>query len=296
MSSIDLGPSLAKRGGRPWLKRLTREPQRGIVVKNERVSLLGPVLVLVERCEVSSSKINPRVSVILASCNGAKFIQAQLDSVLVQLGEEDEVVISDDASTDATLDIVRACGDSRVRLISQPERLGYVRNFERAARAARGAVIFFCDQDDVWLPRKVESSLAALQSAHCVASDAIVVDEHLHVTNNSYFAVRRVWGFSALAILLRPPIVGATMACRRDFLQLLLPFPAHVPHDFWVTFNAALRRKLVVLPEPTILFRRHGSVASLSTAARRRALSAILLERFALLRAMLSAFKWRGGR
>lgn len=258
--------------------------------------MLVRALVLVEPREVSSLKIKPRVSVILASCNGAKFIQAQLDSVLVQLGEEDEVVISDDASTDATLDIVRAYGDRRVRLMLQPERLGYVRNFERAALAASGDVVFFCDQDDVWLPRKVESSLAALQTADCVASDAIVVDEQLHVTNSSYFAVRRIWGFSALAILLRPPIVGATMACRRDFLQPLLPFPARVPHDFWVTFNAALKRKLVVLPEPTILYRRHSSAVSLSAAARRRALSAILLERFALLRAMLNAFRWRSGR
>lgn len=252
-------------------------------------------MVLVAWCAVSATTISPRISVIMATCNGAKYLQAQLDSMLPQLGPDAEIVVSDDASTDATAELVRSYGDSRIRLLSHPQRLGYVRNFERAARAARGAVIFFCDQDDVWLPRKVESSLAALQTADCVASDAIVVDEHLQVTNNSYFAVRRIWGFSPLAILLRPPIVGATMACRSDFLRQLLPFPARVPHDFWVTFNAALKRKLVVLSEPTILYRRHSSAASLSAASRRRALSAILLERFALLLATVKTCKWRGG-
>lgn len=231
----------------------------------------------------------------MATCNGAKYLRAQLDSILPQLGPDDEIVVSDDASTDATLDIVRGYADSRIRLLSHPERLGYVRNFERAVRAARGGVIFFCDQDDVWLPRKVESSLAALQAADCVATDAVVVDEHLQMTNKSYFAVRRSWGFSPLAILLRPPIVGATMACRRDFLQRLLPFPPRVPHDFWVTFNAALKRRLVVLSEPTILYRRHASAASLSAAARRRALSAILIERWALVRAMFRSLAGRSG-
>ena len=222
----------------------------------------------------------------MATFNGAKYLQAQLDSVLAQLGSDDEIVVSDDASTDGTAELVRRYDDPRIRFVSHPERVGYVRNFERAARAARGEVIFFCDQDDVWLPNKVTSSLAALQSAACVASDAIVVDERLQVINRSYFALRGVWGYSALAILLRPPIVGATMACRREFLQGLLPFPARVPHDFWLTFNAALAAKLAILPEPTILYRRHSAVASLSAGTRRRGVGSILMERFALLAAV----------
>lgn len=235
----------------------------------------------------------PRLSVIVASYNGAKYIREQLDSVLPQLQPQDEVVLSDDASTDATVDIVRSYEDPRIRVLAQTERLGYVRNFERAAREAHGDVIFFCDQDDVWLPGKVQSLLTALERCRCAASDAVVVDDALRVINPSYFELRRARAFSPLAILLRPPIIGATLACRRDFLRAMLPFPAKVPHDFWLTFNAALKGQLVVLREPTIMYRRHGGVASLSTGTRRRAFSAIVGERLALLLAFLRTKTWR---
>lgn len=223
----------------------------------------------------------------MATYNGAHFILEQLHSILKQLSANDEVIVSDDGSTDATLKLVDSVQDARVRVIAGASRLGYIKNFERAVRAARGEYIFFADQDDVWLPNKVSQSVAALERAACVASDATVVNETLSVINESYFALRRARGFSALAILMRPPIVGATMACRRDFLMAMLPFPPAVPHDFWLSFNAALVSKLTVLPQPTILFRRHGAVTSLSTRQRRRPLVTVARERLALLSAAL---------
>lgn len=209
----------------------------------------------------------------------------QLDSIVEQLGPADEVIVSDDASTDATLEIVRRKLDSRVRVLANSTRVGYIQNFGRAVAEARGTHIFFSDQDDVWLPEKVQTLLAALERCACVASDAVVVDEKLQVLNPSFFSMRRARSFSALAILLKPRIVGATMACQASYLRALLPFPAGVPHDFWISFNAAVDGRLETVRRPLILYRRHGSVASLSATARKRGMAKIVLERIRLLRA-----------
>jgi glycosyltransferase involved in cell wall biosynthesis len=223
------------------------------------------------------------LSVVLASFNGERFIAEQIESILPQLGEDDEVVVSDDASTDSTVEVVRAFCDRRVRVLEHEDRRGYVGNFDRAVRACRGDVIFFSDQDDVWLPGKVSSLLKALRHADCAASDARVVDERLRPLHPSYFQFRKTRGFSAFDMYLRPPIVGATLACRRTFVASILPFPAHVSHDTWISLNAALKRRFVVVTEPLILYRRHVGNASLSGTKGRRVLSLVIKERAALL-------------
>jgi glycosyltransferase involved in cell wall biosynthesis len=226
------------------------------------------------------------LSVALATCEGERFILAQVRSILDQLGPGDEIVVSDDASRDGTLALIEALGDPRLRIFRNADRVGYVKNFERAIRHCRGEFIFFSDQDDVWMEGKVKIQRELLARVGCVVSDARVVAEDLSPINPSYFAVRQVRGFSPLDIFLRPPIVGATMACRRDFLERLLPFPERVPHDFWITLNAALSGQFEVLREPLLLYRRHGAAASLSASGRKRSLLTIAAERWAVLRGL----------
>ena len=226
-------------------------------------------------------------SVVLATCQGERFIGEQLDSILSQLAPEDEVVVSDDASTDGTLAVIAQRGDPRIRVLANGTRAGYVANFQRAVDDSRGDSIFFSDQDDVWLPNKVPTLDAAMRTSRCVASDAIVVDDRLQTLHRSYFEWRGTRGFSRLSIYLKPPIVGATVACRRDYLETLLPFPAGIPHDFWLTFNAACDGALDVIRTPLILYRRHTSSLSVSATNRRRDMKTITVERVRLLGAML---------
>jgi glycosyltransferase involved in cell wall biosynthesis len=226
-------------------------------------------------------------SVVLATCQGERFIGEQLDSILPQLAPEDEIVISDDASTDATLEVVARRHDRRIRVLAHDTRVGYIANFQRAIHASRGDSIWFSDQDDVWLPNKVPTIDLALRSSGCVASDAIVVDDRLQTLHHSYFELRGSRRFSPLSIYLKPPIVGATMACRREYLQTLLPFPAGVPHDFWLTFNAAHDGTLTVLRTPLILYRRHTNAFSVSATTRRRSLKTAAGHRVRLIGAML---------
>jgi glycosyltransferase involved in cell wall biosynthesis len=230
-------------------------------------------------------------SVVLASCEGERYIGAQLDSIIPQLSADDEIIISDDASTDGTLDEIARRKDGRIVVHRNAVRIGYIGNFQRAIQQSRGDVIFFSDQDDIWLPNKIAIMDAALKLKSCACSDSIVVDENLRQIHPSYFKWRRTRGYSAWPIFLKPPVIGATLACRTRYLTSLLPFPAGVPHDFWISFNAAWDDSLEVIHAPLILYRRHSRALSpTATTRQRRRLYTIFAERYRLLRA---AFRLR---
>lgn len=228
-----------------------------------------------------------RISVVMATFDGAAYVTAQLDSLCAALGPEDEIVVSDDGSRDATRAIVAAYPDARVRLLPPGPRLGYQGNFARAIAASRGRIIVFSDQDDICLPARIPRSLAALETAACVCGDATVVDADLNTLQPSFFAARGA-RFGAGRLFVRPAVIGATMAARRDFVLASLPFPAHVPHDMWLSIRAARRGQLAVIDTPVILYRRHGTAVSVTASGRRRSLGTILTERLRLARALLT--------
>jgi glycosyltransferase involved in cell wall biosynthesis len=226
------------------------------------------------------------LSVVLAAYNGEQYISAQLDSIMSQLGPHDEVIVSDDASADATLQIVENRKDPRIRIVKNLKRVGYVKNFERAILLARGEWIFFSDQDDLWLPNKVEVLGSTLLRKACAVSDAVVVDKDLNQLHPSFFRQRRA-SFRPSQVFMRPCFVGATMACRRSYLLSLLPFPAEIPHDFWISLNAAWDEQIAVVMQPLILYRRHPATASISATSSKRPRLTIFLERFRVLKAMM---------
>jgi glycosyltransferase involved in cell wall biosynthesis len=219
---------------------------------------------------------------------GGRFIGAQLDSILAQIGPGDEVIISDDASSDDTVAVVMQRNDTRVKVIRNANTVGYVKNFERAIARAQGRYIIFSDQDDVWLPDKLAQIGAALNVKSCAVSDAVVVDKDLNELHASFFALRSASNFAFLPIFLKPCFIGATMACRRSYLDALMPFPRDVPHDFWITLNAIWDRDLEIIRDPLILYRRHASAASVSATELKRPFSTILTERVMLAGAMIS--------
>lgn len=226
-------------------------------------------------------------SVVLATYQGEEFIGEQLDSILAQIGPNDEIVISDDASTDETLGIVRRRNDPRILIIVNNERVGYVMNFQRALDRARGQYIFFSDQDDIWLPGKMAAMHTALGLVGFAASDAVVVNDSLEPMHESFFALRGATRFTWCAIFLKPCIIGATMCCRRDYLKSLLPLPAGIPHDFWLSLNAAWDHQLKAILVPMILYRRHLAAHSPTATRRTRELGIVFRERLRIIRMML---------
>lgn len=200
-----------------------------------------------------------KISVALAAYKGERYIAEQLNSILCQLGENDEIIVSDDFPAGKTREAVAGIHDKRIRYI-EGQGKGVVRNFENALNACTGDVIFLSDQDDVWMPDKVQKVLAEIRNgADLVLHDAAVTDGSLNITDPSFFAVHGS-NASFTKNLIRNSFVGCCMAFTRKVMADSLPFPNELPmHDWWIAL-AAMKKgyKTVLLPESLIKWRRHG--------------------------------------
>lgn len=202
-----------------------------------------------------------KISVALAAYKGEQFIAEQLDSILPQLGENDEIIVSDDFPQGFTRDVIEqyANKDKRIKYIEGLGK-GVVENFENALRACSGDVIFLCDQDDVWMPDKVSCVMAEIANgADLVLHDAAVTDGDLNITEPSFFAIH---GSNAdfRHNLIRNTFVGCCMAFTKQVALDTLPFPKGLPmHDWWIALSAIkLGYNVVLLDKPLIKWRRHG--------------------------------------
>jgi len=211
-----------------------------------------------------SEKQFQKVSVCLASYNGEKFIKEQLTSILKQLSSEDEIIVSDDGSTDNTIGIVKSFEDPRIKIYHNEGEKGYTRNFENALRLSTGDVIFLSDQDDVWIEGKVKSVLKELENNTLVVTDAEVVDGELKTIYKSHFEHSGVKpGFWNNFIKTR--YIGACMAFRRELLSKAMPFPKNrelCAHDYWLVLVAEFYYKVSLVKVPFLKYRRHGGNAS----------------------------------
>ena len=196
------------------------------------------------------------ISVCIATYNGQRFIARQLNSILSQLGADDEVVVADDGSTDDTLSVIRQLGDARIRIVEGAHRHSPIWNFEQSLKAAKGDYIFLSDQDDEWMPEKVEVTMRYLQQYDCVVSDNTVVAP-------SFYAVNGTKSGRLYNLLVKNGYLGCCMAFRRNVLEASLPFPADIPmHDIWIGNVAAFRYTVCFIPEKLMTYNRHGDNAS----------------------------------
>lgn len=201
------------------------------------------------------------ISVCMASYNGEKYIEEQLRSILKQLSPQDEVVISDDGSTDNTIDIVNNIGDSRIKLYVNKGVHGFTPNFENAIRHAKGDVIFLSDQDDIWAENKVKRTMEALKNSDMIISDCVTVNSNLKVLQSSRFEAFHIRpGF--FPHLIKSRYIGCCMAFNRKVKDVALPFPKKyslVEHDIWLAAVGFLYFNVELIREPLIYYRRHGN-------------------------------------
>lgn len=206
-----------------------------------------------------------RISVAMTSYNGANYIKEQIDSILIQLKEMDELLISDDGSTDGTLKIIENYQqlDNRIRLLKGP-RLGIKKNVEYVISQSRGTYIFLADQDDIWMSNKIERVLQAFekQKAMLVIHDAKVFEkENLdQIVIESFFSFR---GSRAGVVknIVKNSYIGCCMAFRQELKEIILPIPSKIEmHDQWIgILNDYRFGKSCFLPEALLLYRRHGN-------------------------------------
>lgn len=213
-----------------------------------------------------------KVSVALCTYNGARFLSEQLESIAAQTHLPDEVVVCDDGSSDGTLGVVAQFARTVPFLVScykNLTQLGVTKNFERAISLCTGDVIFLCDQDDVWMPQKIEKMAAAFQANYqigLVFSNGFVVDSKLNKLGYKVWDVfgldeksqRAITGGDPLSFFIRRyAITGATMAFRASLKDKFLPIPEVWIHDAWITCLAASMGSIVTVAEPLIMYRQH---------------------------------------
>lgn len=204
------------------------------------------------------------ISVCIATYNGEKYIEEQLLSILPQLDINDEIIISDDHSKDNTLVVIRDLTDPRIKIFLNPNKNGFSKNFENAIEKASGDIIFISDQDDVWMPNKVQVMVEALATSSLAIHNASIVDVNLNLINNSHFDLYKVKkGF--LINFLKTRYIGACMAFKKEISQKALPFPENQKlsaYDYWLTLVAEYYYNVALVHEPLIKYRRHFGNAS----------------------------------
>lgn len=214
------------------------------------------------------------ISVCLATYNGEKYLREQVDSILIQLGDNDELIASDDGSTDSTIEILKSYNDKRIKILHNLGKHGVNSNFENALKNAKGNYIFLSDQDDIWLPNKVNKCIEELMKSDCVIHDAIVVDDKLNITSQSFFTDRKS-GAGFWKNLYKNTYLGCCMAFRKEVLQYALPYPSNLPifQEGWIAMLADLNGTVSFIDFKGILFRRHS--ANTSFTAKKSSLSLI---------------------
>lgn len=199
------------------------------------------------------------ISVCIATYNGGEYIKRQLDSILCQLSCNDEVIVSDDYSTDNTLSIVNSYNDPRIHIIKGAHRHSPIWNFEKALQACHGDYIFLSDQDDEWQKDKVLVTMKYLKDYDCVISDCVTVDDNGKTTNESFYKLNGTRTNKWFNLICKNGYLGCCMAFRRNVLEAAIPFPNDIPmHDIWIGNIAAFGFKIKFIPEKLIYFCRHG--------------------------------------
>lgn len=227
------------------------------------------------------------LSVCMPTYNGEKFIGRQLASILKQLGENDEVVISDDSSTDKTVEIVKSFNDRRIRLLDENKFHSPIYNLENALKNAHGDFIFLSDQDDEWTEEKVKICLENLKNFDLVVHDANVVDADGNEIADSFYRINHTKS-GKIYNLLKNGYVGCCMCFSRKLLNSLLPFPKNLPmHDIYIGNYAAFNGfKVKFISDKLIHYRRHGNNASITGEKSHRKLSARIADRILVLKSI----------
>jgi glycosyltransferase involved in cell wall biosynthesis len=214
----------------------------------------------------------------MATYNGEKYIEEQVKSILPQLGENDELVVSDDGSTDNTVKILESFNDKRIKIFnhnrlnikipfylrsSLTDKFYFIaRNFENALKNSNGDYIFLSDQDDIWQPTKVETMIKFLNKDALIISDAWVTNETMEKQHRLNKYVKYKKGFWR-NITGKSSYWGCLFAFTKNVKNFILPIPKNVLiHDFWLGLMSELKFSSVYISEPLVLYRRHSNTMS----------------------------------
>ncbi|WP_028862355.1 glycosyltransferase [Psychromonas aquimarina] len=209
-----------------------------------------------------------KISVCLTTYNGEKYIYQQLQSILHQLGKEDEVVICDDLSSDNTINIIECLNDDRIKLYVNDYNLGHVRNFEKAIQLSKNDIIVLSDQDDIWFENKLKvikakfSSNSSLVLYHhgitTVTEDGNIIDNNYNnvdMSFNTFSLFRKLFN-----MLVKQHYFGCCMSFKSTLKNTMLPFPkVTYAHDHWISIVATMNSEIECDNQSLIYYRQHSA-------------------------------------
>lgn len=204
--------------------------------------------------------MRPKISVAIAVFNGEAFIGCQLKSILDQSISVDEIIVSDDGSTDNSVTLITGIlAESKIsyRVVKNKYQRGFSNNFQSALENCAGDIIFLCDQDDYWLREKVEICVDFMRekNAGLVLHDMYIGDLNLRVKEKSIVEL-----FIRSKISLDCYASGCSMVISKKLLNYALPFPVRIKnHDVWINEICKLIKTRYVVLDKLSIYRRHGS-------------------------------------
>jgi glycosyltransferase involved in cell wall biosynthesis len=206
----------------------------------------------------------PLVSIALCTYNGEKFIKSQLDSILKQTYSNLEIIICDDGSTDQTLSILNRITDPRVKIFRNSTNIGLVDNFFKAISLSTGKYIALSDQDDYWLPIKIEELILNIGDNLLIYCDSAFTHENGDLMDRNLSENRRMYSGDDNRVFAIPKLgflFGHTLLFKSELKTKILPYPA-IYHDFWIGFVASSEGSIIYLNEALVHYRQHDSSAT----------------------------------
>ena len=201
------------------------------------------------------------VSVIMATYNGEKYIREQVDSILKQLNSDDELIISDDGSSDNTINIVREYKSDIIKIVSGPGK-GVRDNFDFVLRLVENEIVMIADQDDIWCDDKVEIIKREFKEnsfAKLIMHNAYEYHESepLQESRKTIFLARKA-KHGLVRNILYSTYYGCCIALRKEYMEQLLPFPVEILYDQYLGNCAELDKCSLFVNKPLIYHREHG--------------------------------------
>lgn len=209
------------------------------------------------------------VDILLATYNGEKYLQAQLDSILKQTYTAWKLIIHDDGSTDNTVSIIeqyRRLYPDKIIVIEDTLKTGSAKNnFSYLMSYVSSSFIALCDQDDIWFPQKLSTIMMLLQTCDLVVHDLCVIDEDGKIMYDSFFVKNHSkQGF--YNNLVHNAFIGCAMAFNRKIYHQIVPIPHNVVmHDWWIGLMAKVHGNVIFCEEKLMYYRRHDSNISTSS-------------------------------
>jgi glycosyltransferase involved in cell wall biosynthesis len=217
-----------------------------------------------------------KIHILLSTYNGEKYIEQQINSIIRQTYKNWKLIIRDDGSTDKTPDLIeKYCNLYPEKVIvfgKNNINLGSLSSFSSLFTNTNAQYIMFCDQDDVWLPRKIEKTyekMTQLENKYgqntpvLIHTDLTVVNESLEILSNSFQDYQNLTinsDYKIHKLLLNNVITGSTMMINNSLQKIVKSIPSEaIMHDWWIGLVAASLGRISYIQETTILYRQHNT-------------------------------------